>query len=156
MRWRAMLVALLLMPGPARADALAFEFWPERNADTSVSCRIELRGGQIIVIEFIGSGMPPRLPLRWPVRQHEEIAILRALQALVSGDLPSSDAYSLRVPPPPYVVVAWSTEVNGAYVSGFYVQPHIDLPPVLAGLIDTVLPGGPCQSAISAPDAVPD
>jgi len=156
MRGWAALLALLLLPEAALPDVVGFEIWPSRNADDVVSCRIELRAGQVVVVEFTGSGMPPKTPLRWPVRKPEEKVILHALQAFVGGDLPSADAYTLRVPPAPYALVSWSTTVNGKYISGFYIQNGTDVPPVLATLIDTILPGGPCEAVISAPAVLPD
>jgi len=154
MRGRALLVALLL-PAMARADALAFQLWPTRYADDMLSCRIELRGGQIVAIEYRGSGPPPPMVMRWPVRQGEELAVLHALQALVSGDLPGVEPYTSRNPPPPYVALVWSTRVDGRLTTGLYLQQGLSLPPVLAGLIETVLPGGPCWSEISGPGAAP-
>ncbi len=151
---RALVLALLLCR-PAQADSIAFQIWPNRNANDVVTCRIELRSGQIVVFEYKGVGPPPSLIMRWPVRKSEETAMLHVLQALISGDLPSIDPYKLQVPMPPFVMVTWSTRVNDRLLTGLYLAKDLDLPPILAGLIDTVLPGGPCESAISAPAAAP-
>ena len=86
--------------------------------------------------------------MRWIVRKAEELAVLQALQALVSGDLQGVDIYNSRLPLAPYVTVTWSTRVSDVPTSGLYVQKGLDLPPLLAGLISTVLPGGPCEVAV--------
>ena len=145
---RAMMFALAVMPDLARADVLTFEISPDHSPDHEVSCRIELHGHEMNVLEVRGAGMPPAHPMRWTVRKAEELAVLRALQALVSGDLAGVDIYNARLPLAPYVTVTWSTRVSGVPTSGLYVQKGLDLPPVLAGLIDTVLPGGPCELAV--------
>lgn len=156
MRGWALVLAVLVLCQAARADSVAFQIWPNRNADDVVTCRIELRAGQIVAIEFKGSGAPPGLIMRWPVRKAEEAAVLHTLQALISGDLPGLDPYKARVPLPPYVMVTWSTTVDDRLLTGLYIQNGLDLPPVLASLIGTVIPGGPCYSEISAPIALPD
>jgi hypothetical protein len=156
MHGRALVLALLMLCSPARGDSIAFQIWPSRNSQDLVTCRIELRGGQIVAIEYRGSGAPPALIMRWPVRRAEEIAILHVLQALISGDLPGVDPYSSRVPLPPYVMVTWSSRVNDRLVTGMYLQKGLDLPPILAGLIDTILPGGPCETETTAPFDAPD
>ena len=145
---RAMILALTLLPVMARSDVLTFEVWPDRNPDRMVSCRIERRGPEMNVLEVLGAGMPPSQPMRWPVRRVEEAVLLAALQDLISGDLPGVEIYSSRLPPAPYVTVTWSATVNAAPVSGLYVQQGLRLPPVLAQVIDTVLPGGPCEAAL--------
>ena len=141
------LILTLLCPCPAMADALSFQFWPDRDPDHAVSCRIGLDHQTLSVIEVLGQVKPGRV-LRWPQRRGEEAAVLAALQALIAGDLASVDIYTSRLPAPPYVTLNWSAHVNNRPVSGLYVQTGLDLPPVLAALIDTVLPGGPCQSAL--------
>ena len=156
MRGRALVLALLVLCQGARADSVAFQIWPNRNSTDVVTCRIELRSGQIVAIEFKGTGPPPSLIMRWPVRRAEETAVLHVLQALISGDPPSVDPYKLQAPLPPFVMVTWSTQVNGRLMTGLYLQKGLELPPILAGLIDTVLPGGPCEGAISAQAVVPD
>ena len=155
MRGRGLLFALLVLCQGARADSVAFQIWPNRSADDMVACRIELRAGQIVAIETQGSGAPPGLIMRWPVRKDEEAAVLHALQALISGDLPGVDPYKTRMPPPPFVMVTWSSMVNDRLLTGLYLQTGLVLPPILAGLIDTVLPGGACYARISAPAAAP-
>lgn len=145
MGWRACVLSLLLLHAEARADVLTLGIFPTTNRAASVSCRIELRAGQITVVEVRGAGMPPRTPYRWPVRQSEELAVLRALQALISGDLPGVEPYGSRTPATPYLTVTWSADVNGQRVTGLYLQPGTDLPAVIAILIDTVMPGSGCQ-----------
>ena len=142
------LVALMLLPQAVFGDVLTFDVWPTHDPDQEVSCRIELKDNQINVLEVLGTGMPPGRPLRWPVRKAEEVAMLRALQALISGDLPGTLAYQSRLPPPPYVTVNWSSRVNDSYVTGDYQQAGLVLPVLLAGVIDTVIPGGPCGQVI--------
>jgi hypothetical protein len=149
MGWRACVLSALLLSGAARADVLTFGIFPTANPSASVSCRIELRSGQINVVEVRGVGMPPKAPYRWPVRRAEETAILHALQALISGDLPGVEVYSARTPAAPYVTITWSSKVNGLRVAGLYLQSGNDLPDVMATLIDTVMPGSGCQSGTS-------
>jgi hypothetical protein len=144
---RAAALALCLLPSAALPDVLTFGIFPTPNPSTSVSCRIELRSGQINVVEVRGTGMPPKRPFRWPVRRSEEMAVLRALQALISGDLTSVEVYSAVSPPAPYVTITWSSQVNGARVDGLYLQSGLDLPPVMSTLIDVIMPGSGCQSA---------
>jgi hypothetical protein len=147
MGWRGMVLSLCLLPQEAFGDVLTFGIFPTSNPATSVSCRIELRDGQIIVVEVRGVGMPPRRPFRWPVRRAEEKAVLSALQALISGDLPGVDAYTSRDPPAPYVTINWSSTVNGQRVAGLYIQSGLELPPVMAQLMDVILPGSGCQGS---------
>ena len=145
MGWRASVLSLFMLPVAGQADVLTFGIYPSSNPAVSISCRIELRAGQINVVEVRGVGMPPRAPYRWPVRRAEEVAVLRALQALISGDLPGVETYSSRTPPPPYLTIAWSSQVNGQRVTGLYQQLGIGLPDVMAVLMDTVMPGSGCQ-----------
>jgi hypothetical protein len=146
MGWRAAALMLCLLPQGALGDVLTLGIYPTSNPGASVSCRIELRSGQINVVEVRGTGMPPKRPFRWPVRQHEEAAMLSALQALISGDLPGVDTYSSRQPAAPYVTITWSSVVNGARVNGLYLQSGLTLPPVLSQLLDVTMPGSGCQS----------
>ena len=146
MGWRGMVLSLCLLPHGALGDVLTFGIFPTSNRAASVSCRIELRAGQINVVEVRGTGMPPKRPFRWPVRRAEEKAVLSALQALISGDLPGADALSTRDPPAPYVTITWSSTVNGQRVGGLYRQAGLELPPVMAQLIDVIMPGSGCQS----------
>jgi hypothetical protein len=147
MGWRAAVLGLCLLPVAGHCDVLTFGIWPTSNPADSISCRIELKSGQINVVEVHGTGMPPRHPMRWPVRRAEEAAVLSTLLALVSGDLPGVDPYTSRPPNAPYVTVTWSTEVDGVRVNGLYVQTGLDLPATMARLVDTVIPGSGCQSA---------
>lgn len=145
MGWRGIILSLVLMSGGARADVMTFGVFPSSDPAVSVSCRIELRAGQINVVEVRGVGMPPRSPYRWPVRRAEEMAILRALQALISGDLPGVETYTSRTPATPYLTISWSSQVNGQRVTGLYQQSGTALPAVMAALMDTVMPGSGCQ-----------
>ena len=147
MGWRACVLALGLLPQGALSDVLTFGIFPTSNPASSVSCRIELRAGQINVVEVRRIGMLPDHPFRWPVRRAEEKAVLSALQALISGDLPGVENYTLRQPPAPYVTISWSSTVNGARVSGLYMQAGLTLPPVMARLMDVIIPGSGCQIA---------
>ncbi len=144
---RAVLLAAFLAPQAVSADVLTFGIYPTSNPADSVSCRIELKSGQVNVVEVRGAGMPPKSPWRWPVRRPEEKVILSALQALISGDLPGVDRYNARVPPAPYFTVTWSTRVDDVPVSGLYIQEGLDMPDLLSQLIDTVMPGSGCGSA---------
>ncbi|MEO8241013.1 MAG: hypothetical protein ABI832_01815 [bacterium] len=145
--WRqACVLSLCLLPEAVLADVLTFAISPTSNPADGVSCRIEVRDGQVIVVEVVGTGMPPHKPLRWPVRRYEQVAVLRALQAFVSGDLASVDAYTSRLPAEPYVTVTWSTELDNAAVNGLYVQSGLVLPAVLAQAIDATMPGSECQT----------
>ena len=147
MGWRGLVLSLCLLPQGALGDVLTFGIFPTSNRATSVSCRIEMRDGQINVVEVRGIGMPPRRPYRWPVRRAEERAMLAALQALISGDLPGVDSQTSREPPAPYATINWSSTVNGQRVSGLYIQSGAQLPPVMAQLIDVILPGSGCQGS---------
>ncbi len=147
MGWRGCVLSLFLLPVQARAEVLTLGIFPSTNSAASISCRIELRAGQVTVVEVRGAGMPPRSPYRWPVRPAEELAVLRALQALISGDLPGVEPYGSRTPPAPFMTIAWSAKVNGQRVTGLYVQAGTDLPSVMATLIDTVMPGSGCQTS---------
>ena len=147
MGWRAAAAGLCLLPQAALSDVLTFGIFPTSNRSSSVSCRIELRSGQINVVEVRGTGMPPKRPFRWPVRRAEEMAVLRALQALISGDLPGVETYTSVAPPAPYVTITWSSQVNRARVDGLYIQKGLQLPEVMSQLIDITMPGSGCQSA---------
>lgn len=144
MGWRGVVLSLCLLPQGALSDVLTFGIFPSSDPAASVSCRIELRAGQINVVEVRGVGMPPRSPYRWPVRRAEEVALLRALQALISGDFPGVEAYTSRNPAAPYLTIAWSSQVNGQRLTGLYQQAGITLPEVMATLLDTVMPGSGC------------
>ena len=147
MQWRAWVLSLCLLPLAAAADVLTFEIWPSSDPARTLSCRMELTGGQVIVVEVRGTGLPPRHAMRWPVRRGEAAAMGDALAALIAGDLPSVDTYTSRRPPAPLIAVTWSTRVSGAPLSGLYIQSGLDLPPQLARVVDTVMPGSACQGA---------
>lgn len=145
--WRqACVLSLGLLPQAAHTDVLTFAIAPSSNPASGVSCRIEVKDGHVIVVEVAGSGMPPHRPLRWPVRRAEHLALLRALQAFLSGDLPSVEPYTARLPAAPYVTVMWSTRLNDSPIMGRYIQPGLTLPPVLAQVIDATMPGSACQT----------
>lgn len=135
----------MILPQSALSDVLTYEIWPSSDPASIVSCRIELKSGQINVVEAKGTGMPPRHGLRWPVRKVEELAMIAALQSLVSGELPSVDTYTARLPPAPLVTVSWSTRVNDALTTGLFVQDGLTLPVLLSNLIETVMPGSLCD-----------
>ena len=119
---RAIALAFCLMPMSAAPDILTFNLWPTGNPSGNLSCLIVMANGQITMVEVRGTGMPPRHPMRWPIRPEEEAAVLSALQALIIGDLVGADVYAAPSPQPPYLTLTWSTKVNGARVSGLYVQ----------------------------------
>lgn len=139
-------LAFCLLPGAALPDVLTYEIWPTADPSESLSCLIALTDGQIRVVEVRGAGMPPRHPLRWPVRPAEEAAVLAALQALISGEVPGVDIYGARNPTPPYLTITWSSQVNGTWVSGLYIQPGLALPQVLAQVLTAVIPSSRCRS----------
>ena len=143
---RAVVLSDLLQAKAADAYVLTFGLFPSSNPSTIISCRIELRSGQISVVEVRGVGMPPRRPYRWPVRRAEDIAVLRALQALVRGDLPGVEVNSFLPPPAPYASINWSTKFNGVSVFMLYLQSGTTLPDVMVRLIDAVMSGGGCQA----------
>ena len=144
---RAWVMALVLLPRLAAADVLAFDIWPSSDPSESLSCRMEISGGQMIAVQVLGMGMPPRHAMRWPVRRPEAAAMADAMAALISGDLPSVDIYSSRRPPAPLIAVSWSTRVGSVPMSGLYMQTGLVLPPQLARVIDAVMPGSACQTA---------
>jgi hypothetical protein len=141
-------LSLCLMPQGAVADALTFEIVPSFDPSRSLSCRIEVTGGQIVAVQVAGTGMPPRTPMRWPVRRDEAAAVADALTALVAGDLTSVETYRSRRPPAPLITVTWGIRISGQVMSGLYIQSGLDLPPMLDRVIDTVLPGSACALAV--------
>jgi hypothetical protein len=143
---KAAALALSLLPAAAHADVLTFGIWPTFYPADSVSCLVALESGQVKIVEIRGVGMPPRHPMRWPVRRPEEQVILSALQAFIAGDLPSIDSLASRQPPAPYVTVNWASEVNGVRVGGLYLQTGLDLPDVLKNVLNTVIPSSKCMS----------
>jgi hypothetical protein len=144
---RAWVLSLVLLPEMAAADVLAFDIWPSSDPSKSLSCRMEISAGQMIAVQVLGMGMPPRHAMRWPVRRPEAAAMADAMAALIAGDLPSVDIYTSRRPPAPLIAVSWSTRVGGTPMSGLYIQSGLDLPPQLARVIDAVMPGSACQTA---------
>lgn len=73
MWWQAAVLFVLLLPQVGHSDVLTFGVWPVSNPASGVSCRIDLKSGQINVVEVRGAGMPPKSPLRWPVRRGEGV-----------------------------------------------------------------------------------
>ena len=145
---RGLALSLLLLPQVMSADVLTFAIWPDGNPAHSLACRIELVHGQMIAVEVLGTGMPPHGALRWPAGLVERAALRRALGALLTGDLPSIEPYGSCVPPTPYVTVTWSTILNGAPISGLYVQQELALPQELALVLQTAMPGSGCDKAV--------
>ena len=146
--WRGLVLSLILMSQAASADVLTFEIWPSADPSKSLSCRMELNSGQMIAVEVRGMGMPPRHAMRWPVRRGEAAAMQDAMAALIAGDLPSVEAYTSRRPPAPLITVTWSTRVSTGPLSGLYIQSGLVLPPLLARVVDTVIPGSGCEGAL--------
>lgn len=147
LRWVGVL-SLALVPSVGSADVLTYAIWPDSNPAHSMACRIELWHGQIIAVEVLGTGMPPRHALRWPAGIAERAAIRAVLGAMLTGDLPSVEAYSSRAPKTPYVTVNWSTTLNGSPVSGLYVQAGLAMPPTLRTLLQKTMPGSNCDTAV--------
>lgn len=140
-------MSLGLLPQAAPCDVLTFGIFPTPNRSTSISCRIELRAGQVYVVEVRGTGMPPDHPFRWPVRRTEEMAMLQALQSLISGDVSGVDVAALATPRAPYIKIIWASEVNGVQVNGVYFQDGLQLPAVMSQVLNTVMPGSGCEAA---------
>ena len=147
MWWRGVVLSLGLLPLAAAADVLTFEIRPSDDRSKSLSCRMEISRGQMIAVEVQGVGMPPRHATRWPVRRGELAAMGDAMAALIAGDLPSVDTDTAYRQHAPLIAVTWSTRVSGARLSGIYIQSGLDLPPPLARVVDTVMPGSACQGA---------
>ena len=147
MVWRGVILSLALLPQAASAEVLTFEIWPSVDPSKSLSCRMEISQGQMIAVEVLGMGMPPRHAMRWPVRREEAAAMADAMAALIAGDLPSVDIYSSRRPNAPLITVTWSARVSGVAMSGLYIQTGLVLPPQLARVIDEAMPGSGCDAA---------
>ena len=147
MGWRALVLSFSLMSQAAAADVLSFDIWPSTDPYKSLVCRIEIRGGQMIVVEVQGTFVPPRHVMRWPVRHGEAAAMAVAMAALIAGDLPSVGGYAAHGPAAPMIAVTWSTKLERGLISGVYTQSGLDLPPELARVVDTVMPGSACQGA---------
>ena len=143
------LAVITALPAPALGNALTFDIWPSTDSTASTSCALRLAGGMIIAVEVQGTGMPAVPPLRWPARPGEVAALMAALQRLVAGDLPSVDIHAARAPAPPYVTVNWMARVNDGMLTGLYIQQGLTLPPALAQVLNTLLPGGPCTLAVT-------
>ena len=138
-------VLLLWWPTAAPANALTFEFWPSDDPGQSMSCVLRYADGMFTAVEVQGPGMPAATPLRWPAGPEDVTAMTAALQALVSGDVPSVRAVTTsRLPPAPFVTVTWMAHVDTGMMTGLYIQRGLTLPPVLDRLIRTVMPDGPC------------
>ena len=149
LRW-GLVLSLVMMPAAGSADVLTYAIWPDGNPAHSLACRIELWRGQIIAVEVLGTGMPPRHAMRWPAGLAERAALRAALGALLTGDLPSVGAYGSRVPKAPYVTVTWSTILNDAPISGVYIQTGLALPPQLQTVLHRVMPGSNCDKVAGA------
>ena len=145
---RALVLSLCLVPQAAAADVLTFDIWPSADPYKSLVCRIEIRGGQMIVVEVQGTFVPPRHVMRWPVRHGEAAAMADAMAALIAGDLPSVGGYAAHGPAAPMIAVTWSTKLERGLVAGVYTQSGLDLPPLLDRVIDTVMPGSACDRAV--------
>ena len=148
MWWRGVVLSLCLLPQAASADVLTFDIRPSANPYKSLFCRIEIRGGQMIVVEVLGTFVSPRQVMRWPVRHGEAAAMADAMAAMISGDLPSVEGYAAHGPPAPMIAVTWSTKLERGLVAGVYTQSGLDLPPLLDRVIDTVMPGSACDRAV--------
>lgn len=124
--------AVSLTALPACANRLTFEVRPDMQPDHVVACSVSLKDGWISLVQVQGYGMPAPQPTRWRMTRAEEAAIITAIQAFVTGDAISVDAYRSRSPEPPFVSVTWMTSLNGDFISGLYVQRGLHLPDVLS------------------------
>lgn len=148
MRSTAFGIILSLLPVAATGNAITFEIWPTSDPDDATFCVLRLSRGMITAVHVRGQGMPPVPPQRWPARDGEIAGLMAGLQALVSQDLPSVEVYASRRPAPPFITATWAAKVNGGMAHGLYVQSGLALPQVLAQVITTLVPGGPCAAAI--------
>jgi hypothetical protein len=142
------LAVITILPAPALGNSLTFDIWPSANPMQSTSCALRLAGGMITAVEVQGTGMPPQQPMRWPASPEEIAALMAALQALVSGDLPSVETYTSRLPAPPYITVNWMARVDDGMLTGLYIQKGLTLPLELTRVLDGLTPGGPCTKAV--------
>jgi hypothetical protein len=129
---------------PARANRLTFEVWPDASPDHAISCTFALSDGWISLVQVKGAGMPNPQPMRWRASQAEVEALSDSLQALIGGELHSTDPTGSREPPAPFLTVTWMTRLDGTLASGLYMQPGLLMPGTLSNTLDSLGLNGPC------------
>ncbi|MFM7332882.1 MAG: hypothetical protein ACKO1H_00490 [Tabrizicola sp.] len=137
-------IAAFLTALPACANRLTFEVWPDASPDHVVSCTFAVADGWISLVQVTGLGMPAPQPMRWRATRTEVDAVSTGLQALVAGEIGSVDPYRSRQPPAPFLSVTWMTRLDDQLVSGFYIQPGLDLPAPLSRTLASLGLDRPC------------
>lgn len=135
---------LTLAALPATGHMITIALHPSDDPTDSVGCAVVLDGDFIRLAETAGLIARPMPPLRWIATPEEEAAVLRALSAFVTGDIPGIPPLGSRTPDPPYVTVNWTARMTDGLQSGYWHQPGLALPPALGDLRATILTGGPC------------
>lgn len=97
------------------------------------------------VVQGRGPGTDERV-VSWAPNAAEEAAMMAALAALVSGELPALPPTDPGQPPPPYLSVTWITRLDGQILSGRMVAPGLRLPPPLAETVARLMPGSLCDA----------
>ena len=144
----ALALPVLALPAAALANSLTLNIWPSDDPDSAVFCALTLSDGQISVIEARGLGMQNPRALRWWANRADADAFLHAMQALVSGAVPSQNPLLSPRPRPPFLTVTWIANLDGRVTSGRYTGNGLFLPAELAEMLDTVTPGSSCRSAL--------
>jgi hypothetical protein len=143
----ALVVLSLAVAGPAKGHAITLSV---AGADGRlVSCAISLVAGWITAVESTGHAAPGARPLRWRADAAEIQVFAQALQALLTGDLATTDPRAAILPVPPYLTATWVTTLDGHSVGGRYMQDGTDPPDPLAAMVATILPGGLCAGALA-------
>lgn len=140
----ALVLAGTLAAAPAPGHMITVEMHPSDDPTRTVGCAVILDGDFIRLAETAGLIARPMPPLRWIATPEEEAAILRALAAFVTGEIPGIAPLGSRTPSPPYVTVNWTARTTGGLQSGYWHRPGLDLPPALDDLMRHILSGGPC------------
>jgi len=147
-RFRHVALALAAgLPQATSAAHLSLEIRLSRDPQAVAFCTVQLDQSLVIMTESRGSTAAQAL--RWPATPDETQALLAALGALLSDDLPVTDPFSARWPRPPFVSVTWQAEMTEGSAAGQYHQPGLTLPPVLQTVVMTFLTGGPCGAALA-------
>lgn len=126
------LVIAALVAVPLFANRLTIEIRPDPFPEHALFCSVDLTAGRLSLVAVRGLGLPAPEPMRWHATDAEIAALSTALQAFLSGELPSVDPLVSRLPPAPYLAVTWMATLDDRPAGGLYIQSGSVLPPVLA------------------------
>lgn len=133
------------VPMPLAASTVNFNIWPSADPDAAIYCSVSLNQGRLVVIEAKGLGLQRPHPMQWWATDADTAAFLHAVQALISGEVPSDYPDLAARPAPPFLTVTWIAHLDGRITTGRYVAADLAVPPALAQMLAVVTPNGRCD-----------